>query len=538
MSKAFYDAVAGHSSTAASAPSQQMADEPMGSTMQPLPRPFAALCMCVIACLCFLIGATSSRAAAIALTPGAQSLETELSPVLSSYMTKSSLSDPTYYSNGAWIASDGTTCWYCYDTAADGAATLGILQNNASLEQTAITTFSTAIAQHQLSNGAFANDNGGADEIATGFAAVPLGIAYLELHSVLPAATAQTWAASLGNAANYLISSGAMTWYINGNVNLRQTEVMWLAYIATGNSTYYNWYQTELSFTLNPPQIRWPGYGLQITRQPTKADGSDGAGYLAEANTGAPGYDPNYTMAQLNTAMDLYVLTRNQEFLYLMNLEYNQLVSRINTSNWVLNATGGSRDNFMEPFLSGALSVLAQSGDRPDLSSEASPSDAALVSDYQSSLTQPSNVCYYKSVESALSMPLIDQEWPQGLDAAVTQAPATVLTASPTTTVATTVTSVAASASSTVTSSSSAHTNSATSSVSAQPGSSSSTTSHSVASSFPAASTTSSTTTKKTRSGKQTRSERTETSRASKNRHGAIRTAHHTRRRKTPRHTR
>src|SRR5262249_49240693 len=153
----------------------------------------------------------------------------------------------------------------CYDTAAVGAATLSQTQSNPSFRQVAIDTFNAAIAQHQLSDGAFANDDGNADGVATGFFAVSLGVSYLELQPTLDATTRARWSNAVEKAADYLINSGDDAWYINGNVNLRQTEVMWLAWAITGQQRFRSEYDSEWSFTTNPPQGRWPGYGLRIT---------------------------------------------------------------------------------------------------------------------------------------------------------------------------------------------------------------------------------------------------------------------------------
>lgn len=357
----------------------------------------------------------SASAASFAPSGPLAGMLTQMQASLNAYMTQTSPSDPRYYSNGVWYATDGPACWSCYDTAAVGAATVGQITNNTTLDQVAITTFNTAIAQHQLPNGAFTDDTGAASQVDTGFFAVDLGVAALELQNILPTATATAWANSLAAAANYLITSGAMTWYINGNVNLRQTEVMWLAYAVTHQTTFLTEYNTEYTFTINPPQTSWPGYGLHITTTPTNPDGAGGAGYLAESNgTDAPGFDPNYTMAQLDTEADLYVLTHNTQYLYLMNLEYDQLAPLINPTTWILNATGGSRDSFMEQFDSPALDILATSGERPDLTPDITPETQALDNYYQlnETLTNP-NV--YKGFESSLAAPLINAEYPKGI---------------------------------------------------------------------------------------------------------------------------
>ncbi|HTX12182.1 MAG TPA: hypothetical protein VME22_26435 [Solirubrobacteraceae bacterium] len=351
-------------------------------------------------------------------------LENFTTQQLDDYMASGASTAVHGYANGVFYSYGGTPCWYCYDTAAVGAATIGQLQDNAGFRDVAIDTMNAAIRQHQLSDGAFANDSGSADGIATGFFMVTLGVTDLELRSVLPPATAMAWANSMTAAANYLINAGDLTWYINGNVNLRQTEDMWLTYAITGQQSFLDQYNAEYQFTLAPSQSRWPGYGLQITKSPAQVDGSDGAGYLAESNTGTnPGYDPNYTDAQLDTATDLYVFTRDPKYLRLMNLLFNQLQPRID-STWTLNATDGSRDSLDEPFLDPAVSVLAASGDRPDLAADPSSQLVRLESEYSQQQSY-SNVNFYKGFESWLSMPLLDAQYPQGITAAPVSSPTT-----------------------------------------------------------------------------------------------------------------
>jgi hypothetical protein len=321
---------------------------------------------------------------------------------------------PHYYAGGVWKGPGSEPCWYCYDTAAVGAATIGRLTDHRSDIDAAIDTFSTAITRHQLASGAFAGNTRAPDGVATGFFLVSFGVADLELKPYLSAKTDIAWANSYGAAANYLIDSGDTDWYINGNVNLRQTEVMWLAYAITGQRKFLTAYNSEWTFTISPDQSRWRGYGLRYTKVPTDADGSDGAAYLAESDgSDRPGYDPNYTSAQLDAATDLYVLTHDPRYLRLMNLVYNQLKPRI-SSNWILDAAGGTRDSFDEPFLSAAVSVLAGSGGRPGLADDLAAQFASISSAYEQSDVY-SNVNYSKGFESWLSIPLLNQEWPDGM---------------------------------------------------------------------------------------------------------------------------
>ena len=363
-----------------------------------------------------MLGLTATGFAASSATadPVSSTLMSTGNQVLESYMTQSNSSDPRYYANGVWYATDGPSCWYCYDSAAVGAATLSQQPGGSpQLRQVAIDTFNAAINQHQLPNGAFDDGTGAADGIGTGFFAVDLGMTYLELESTLDAQTRARWSASIGAAADYLINSGNTTWYVNGNVNLRQTEVMWLAWVATQQPRFLTAYDAEWSFTISPNQTRWAGFGLHVTTAPTRADGSDGAGFLAESGGGAPGFDPSYTDAQLDTATDLYVLTHDPKYLRLMNLLFNQLRPLIDQT-WTLDALNGTRKNNLEPFLDPAVSVLVANGDRPDLASGIPAQMARVQTEYVAAETF-TNANYYKGFGSWISIPLLNLQWPQGM---------------------------------------------------------------------------------------------------------------------------
>jgi hypothetical protein len=390
-------------------------------------RPFVALLLIAVAVLVWLAPSARGRQIThptpVAYNTALNGLENAAQAALEGYMVRSSPADPRYYANGVWYANDGPSCWFCYDSAGVAAATLSQLTGNASLGQVAIDTFNHALSQYQLPSGGFADIPGGpADGVNTGFFTVDLGVAYLEMRTRLSPAARATWSTAIAKAASYLISSGDTTWYINGNVNLRQTEVMWLAWAATRQQRFLDAYNSEWAFTISPPQSRWRGYGLHYTRTPTLADGSNGSGYLAESNGGTPGFDGNYTDAQLDTATDLYVLTHDPRYLRLMNLEFNQLRPLISAS-WILDALNGSRDSFMDPFNNPALSVLAASGDRPDLV-PAVTSQLASVATAYSQAAGYTSVNFYKGFESWLSMPLLNRQWPAGM------APATAVAAS------------------------------------------------------------------------------------------------------------
>ena len=379
------------------------------------PAAWRGLVICLISCALACAALPSTGRADAGYLTAVNSLQTTIANSLNSYMGLTSSTGPRTYSAGAFSASDGPDCWNCYDAAAVGAAVLSqTVPADTSMKSLAVTTFDTAIADHQLADGAFDDSTGAPDGITTGFFTVDLGMAYLELRSSLPASTQTLWSNSIAAAARYLISSGNTNWYANGNIVLRQTEVLWLAYAATGDPSFRSAYDAEYAFALAPSQSRWPGFGLQITRAPTKSNGADGAGYLAESGGGAPGFDPNYTMAQLDTATDLYVLTRDPKYLRLMNLLYNQL-SPLVSSSWVLNATGGTRQNYFEPFMTGAVSVLAASGARPDITPAMVQNQITVVEDQYQGAESFTNVNFYKGFESWLSLPLLNLQWPAGM---------------------------------------------------------------------------------------------------------------------------
>jgi hypothetical protein len=96
-----------------------------------------------------------------------------------------------------------------------------------------------------------------------------------------------------------------------------------------------------------------------------------------------------------------------------MNLEFNQLRPLVN-SGWILDAIGGSRKNDMVPFVTGALTVLAASGDRPDLAGKVSPHMNFVEGAYRQlvDITSPN---FYKGLESWLVIPLLNRQWPHGM---------------------------------------------------------------------------------------------------------------------------
>jgi hypothetical protein len=316
---------------------------------------------------------------------------------------------PRRYAAGAWYE-PGSDCFWCLDAAATAAAVLSRERTPADtrLLSVARATLNREIDRCQRRDGSW--DETG---IVTGFVAVELGTSYLELADVLDPATRTKWARAIRRAADFIVSSKNLTWYTNGNVNLRNAAVMWLAWQITGRSTYKAAYEYEWRFALSPPQWRWRGFGLRLTRRPHRPDGADGAGYLAESDGGRPGFDPEYTMTQLDGATGMWVLSHDRRWLRLMNLFFNQLRPRLSRS-FTLDARRGARHDHMIPFYSAGLAVLYYSGDRPDLRHLVPGDLARLRAEY----SNPGNFTsqnFYRGLSGWLSMIVLDRQHPSGL---------------------------------------------------------------------------------------------------------------------------
>jgi hypothetical protein len=281
-----------------------------------------------------------------------------ISAVLARWGQQSGQGQPTYFAAGVWHSPNAY--WPCSVGAGTAAALLWTAEPAAypAGRDQAIQTFDTLIAQHQARAGNLGTD------IQTMMAGVELGTTYLDLSSTLDAWHRRHWRSAIAAAADFLIANGNVTWYTNGNINIGNTDLFWLAWKATRATRFARAYEQSLRFTLAPPQNRWRGFGLHITRKPWATDGSDGAGYLAEKGVGAPGYDPDYTQGQADIAARLYVQSRDPRVLRLLNLLTNQLLLRVN-GNFELDASGGSRHPQIgrhPPFLTPALVVLALAG--------------------------------------------------------------------------------------------------------------------------------------------------------------------------------
>jgi hypothetical protein len=277
--------------------------------------------------------------------------------------TRTSATDTQWYGNGDWHFANEDP-WFTEAGPATLEATLWRVDGRraALRKRRSIRTFDRLIREYRDAKGSF-----GGDAVATEFFANELATTYLVLGNSLDSRHRAAWRAAIAGAAQFLITNGDIHWEANGNVNLGETEFEWLAWAITGDDAFHDAYETAWTYVISPPQKDWPGYGLHLTRRPTRADGADGAGYLAENGGNGPGFDPEYTMLQLSLAARGYVLTGDPRFLRLANLIWNQLRPLTSRPGWILDAQNGSRRSHIDNFNSAGILVLATQGRRTDL---------------------------------------------------------------------------------------------------------------------------------------------------------------------------
>jgi subtilisin family serine protease len=300
----------------------------------------------------------------------AAAVQNDLVQWLVAVRDRSGEADTRYYADGRYL-SGIDTCVACHlgpATAAAVAREVDPASTPASFDQQIRATFDRVVRDRQASDGSF-SDPSTSTPIATTTIGNELGTALLYARSRLPAATATAWTDALVKAADFVAGTGELSFYVNGNINLQHTELMYLAWKASGEERFKQRYESALGFTLAPPD---PAFGLQITKEPTRADGADGKGYLTERYPGGtPGYDPMYTQLQVDVASRLFLLTRDARLQRLVNLLTNQLLDRVD-ARWLLDTDGGSRVSVgKQPLTTAALGVLTGLGLRPDLADKA-----------------------------------------------------------------------------------------------------------------------------------------------------------------------
>jgi hypothetical protein len=278
--------------------------------------------------------------------------------------------DPEYFRDG--FQSPDRSCWMCNTGAGAAAAVLATFggPRAARYRRLAVSTFTDAIRLHQQPDGAYLNEvqpNQGSG-IPTIFFGVELGEAYVELNRTLSEVTRNLWANALSRAASLLVSQGLLTRYVNGNLNLQFTELLWDAWRATGSRSLHDDYERSWAFMLSPGG-QYSGSGLVYSHHGKGANGSNSSGYLTESDGDEPGFDPEYSAFQADEAARLYMLSSDPRALLLMNLLTNKLLPRV-TAGFLLSTSGGSRHptpGRYVPFTTSAVPVLSWLGSRRDL---------------------------------------------------------------------------------------------------------------------------------------------------------------------------
>jgi hypothetical protein len=361
---------------------------------------------------------------------------------LAAWSQKSGPNDGQYFADGEWRS--GSANWFSY-TQSGPASAAALLWRYGGMARTdlytlAVSAIDHAIATRQRSDGAFVGSSTDSQPagIQNNMYARELGIAYLALEPGLDAAHKASWKTAIARAADYLINTGELNWYTNGNIELGEIELFYLAARITGEPRFSAAYETDWAFALAPPQQRWKGFGLQQTATPSLASGADGRGYLAEAGY-SPGFDAEYTGVQLDVATRLYVLSGDPRALKLANLEVNQLLSRVDAT-WQLDTSDGTRHPQVGrkvPFQAQTMAILAGAG-RPDLAEDARAQWPYLEAFYRDTYRYTS-VTYYKNIGTQLGTTLLAAmtaagslaDWTPPVIAATTPAPATTTVTTP-----------------------------------------------------------------------------------------------------------
>jgi hypothetical protein len=322
-------------------------------------------------------GAGGRVDAAVVASPGASSPTAPRPLITLTRYLVDNLAARTYrgdaeFFDGQWLSAD-PSCWMCSTGPGAAAAVLSSFPGPRTpyYRRLAERTFTDAIRRYRRPDGSFADPAAPAvgDEIPTIFFGVELGQAYMQLRGSLPRGVRRLWRHALARAARYLVGpERALRYYVNGNINLQITELLYFAWQATGSPVLRRNYKASWRFTLHPGPAH-PGFGLQITRAYHARDGRDGAGYLAESGGGAPGFDADYAQLQADEVARLYVYSHDRRALVLTNLLANELLTR-RVSGWWLDTSGGTRHpdpGRRVPLTTSAFAVLGWLDGRPVL---------------------------------------------------------------------------------------------------------------------------------------------------------------------------
>lgn len=276
---------------------------------------------------------------------------------------------------GNWKNSSG--CWRCDAGPALAMAASGAATKDTALQTSAATIFDAMVAAHPT-----------AGDIDTMFFDSELGIATVLLKPNLSKARLASWTAAVTRGADFLSTNKNLSWYTNGNIVIGNTLVMALAFRLTGLQKYSDAYETALQFAANPPQQRWPGFGFKTVKAPTSATGADGKGYFTETGIDGPGYDPEYTMLQLDQLSRIYLINGDQRIRWYMNMVLGQLMDRVDTAAWTLDTSGGTRKTQAGRkivFDTAGLVTLSNVGGRTDLVRYLTTQRAAMENEFRGS---------------------------------------------------------------------------------------------------------------------------------------------------------
>lgn len=281
-----------------------------------------------------------------------------------------------YYDGGIWRSPNQEKTWDAHTSPGSAAAALwssGLFNDNpAKKEQLfrwAVDTFDRAIKSYRQPNGYI----GVTPAPSCMFFLVELGSAYIDLEPALDQEHKTLWKDVLVKGINAMMERGDLlnlstgrNWYTNGNIELDEALMLYYAFNATGDAKFKDMFERQFAFTLAPGQEKWKEFGLQVTRKPAREDGSDGKAYLSEGGGKEAGFDPDYSMFQASIAARLFLATADARVLRLTNLLLNQVLTKVDRSTWILDATGGTRRNNKQPFTSAALLVATFQGGRKE----------------------------------------------------------------------------------------------------------------------------------------------------------------------------
>lgn len=270
------------------------------------------------------------------------------------------------YASGFWTLTGVDLPGYWFRCACPAAASAIVAAKGGGSSQHvawARDTINANRARYQQPDGSFGTGYPQDNSIETMEFMRTIGVAYLLVGGALGASDQAAWKDGLARASDYLVANGNLSWYTNGNVCIGNAAAMWFAYAVTGDSKHLQRYQQALTFAKTPGS-RWPGCGLVFSKKPKKSDWSDGAGYLTESGSGAPpageGLDWDYLQVQVDYCAQLYAFNRDPKILQLLNVFLNQMWSRVNTTTWMYDATGGTRHSQVQPLLTAAPARIAR----------------------------------------------------------------------------------------------------------------------------------------------------------------------------------